>query len=176
TAYHLEVAAAALAIPRSNRRTIDKAKSRRGSDVSNPEPGGAERCRDPKKQAPVQDLSRRLSSRRLGGAGCRPRPAPSSPSSSRSSPCSPPLSTITGRLPSSLSSTSPSHNERNEDRIVKSHAVPHLVELLRSKKNNLRELATAAVLTLSASTPNKPTIATSGAVPLLVQILIAGSI
>ncbi|URE27323.1 U-box domain-containing protein [Musa troglodytarum] len=68
------------------------------------------------------------------------------------------------------------HNERNEDRIVKSHAVPHLVELLRSKKNNLRELATAAVLTLSASTPNKPTIATSGAVPLLVQILIAEAV
>lgn len=59
---------------------------------------------------------------------------------------------------------------------MKSRAVPHLVELLRPEKNNLRELATAAVLMLSASTPNKPTIATSGAVPLLVQILIAGSI
>ncbi|RRT48689.1 hypothetical protein B296_00020655, partial [Ensete ventricosum] len=64
----------------------------------------------------------------------------------------------------------------NKDKIVKSGAVPHLVELLRSGKNSLRELATAAVLTLSASTPNKPTIATSGAVPLLVEILISGSI
>lgn len=59
---------------------------------------------------------------------------------------------------------------------MKSGAVPHLVELLRSGKNSLRELATAAVLTLSASTPNKPTIVTSGAVPLLVQTLAAGSI
>lgn len=50
------------------------------------------------------------------------------------------------------------------------------MELLSSGKNGLRELATAAVLTLSASTPNKPTIVTSGAVPPLVQNLAAGSI
>lgn len=67
-------------------------------------------------------------------------------------------------------------NERNKDNIVKSGAVPYLVELLRSENSTIRELATAAVLTLSASTSNKPTIASSGAVPLLVQILISGSI
>ncbi|KAG1326716.1 U-box domain-containing protein 4 [Cocos nucifera] len=65
---------------------------------------------------------------------------------------------------------------RNKDKIVKSGAVPHLIELLRSENSSLRELATAAVLTLSASPSNKPTITSSGAVPLLVQILISGSI
>ncbi|KAG1364303.1 U-box domain-containing protein 14 [Cocos nucifera] len=64
---------------------------------------------------------------------------------------------------------------RNKDKIVNSGAVPHLIELLRSEISSLRELATAAVLTLSASPSNKPTITSSGAVPLLVQILISGS-
>ncbi|XP_072969210.1 U-box domain-containing protein 17-like [Typha angustifolia] len=67
-------------------------------------------------------------------------------------------------------------NERNKDTVVKSGALPHLVELLRSETSSLRELATAAALTLSASPSNQLTIATSGAVPYLVKILISGSI
>lgn len=59
---------------------------------------------------------------------------------------------------------------------MKSGAIPHLIELLKSENNNLRELATAAVLTLSASPSNRSTIIAAGAVPLLVQILISGSI
>ncbi|KAJ0988205.1 hypothetical protein J5N97_006561 [Dioscorea zingiberensis] len=67
-------------------------------------------------------------------------------------------------------------NERNKDKIVKTGAVPHLVELLRCENGGLRELATAAILTLSASDANKSILAASGVVPLLVQILISGSI
>lgn len=71
-------------------------------------------------------------------------------------------------------------NERNKVRIVTSGAIPPLVELLRfqnkNKNNSLRELATAAILTLSAAAPNKPTIVESGAAPLLVQILSCGSV
>ncbi|XP_052178895.1 U-box domain-containing protein 7 [Diospyros lotus] len=66
-------------------------------------------------------------------------------------------------------------NERNKIKIVTSGAIPHLVELLKSQDSSLRDLATAATLTLSAAEPNKPTIAASGAVPLLVQILSSGS-
>ncbi|KAH7684183.1 Armadillo-like helical-containing protein [Dioscorea alata] len=65
---------------------------------------------------------------------------------------------------------------RNKDKIVKTGAVPHLVELLRSENCGLRELATAAILTLSASDANKTIIAASGVVPLLVQILVSGGI
>ncbi|ONK68200.1 uncharacterized protein A4U43_C05F8740 [Asparagus officinalis] len=64
----------------------------------------------------------------------------------------------------------------NKEVIVKSGAIPCLIELLKSENNNLRDLATAAVLTLSASTSSRPTIIASGAVPLLVQTLISGSI
>lgn len=55
-------------------------------------------------------------------------------------------------------------------------ALPHLVNLLGSENNSLRELVTAAVLTLSASPSNKPAIATSGAIPLLANILRSGTI
>lgn len=65
---------------------------------------------------------------------------------------------------------------RNKEKIVSSGAVPLLVEILGSNNNTLRELATAAILTLSASKSNKPTIAASGAIPLLVNILTSGSI
>ncbi|CAL5403317.1 unnamed protein product [Camellia sinensis] len=67
-------------------------------------------------------------------------------------------------------------NERNKIRIVTSGAIPPLVELLKFQNSSLRELATAAILTLSAAEPNKPTIAASGAAPLLVQILSSGTI
>lgn len=67
-------------------------------------------------------------------------------------------------------------NQRNKEEIVKSGAIPPLIELLKNENSSLRELATASVLTLSASASNRPTISASGAVPLLVQILISGSI
>ncbi|XWS36677.1 hypothetical protein CRYUN_Cryun20dG0105800 [Craigia yunnanensis] len=66
-------------------------------------------------------------------------------------------------------------NERNKVNIVTAGAVP-LVELLKLQNSGLRELAAAAILTLSAAAPNKPTIAASGAAPLLVQILSSGSV
>lgn len=65
---------------------------------------------------------------------------------------------------------------RNKVKIVAAGAVPPLVDLLRFQNGSLRELATAAILTLSAAAPNKPTIAASGAAPLLVQILSSGSV
>lgn len=65
---------------------------------------------------------------------------------------------------------------RNKIKIVGAGAIPPLVELLRFQNGSLRELATAAILTLSAAPQNKPTIADSGAVPLLVQILSCGTV
>ncbi|KAF5741355.1 ARM repeat superfamily protein [Tripterygium wilfordii] len=67
-------------------------------------------------------------------------------------------------------------NERNKVNIVTAGAIPPLVELLNFQNSSLRELAAAAILTLSAAAPNKPKIAASGAAPLLVQILISGSV
>ncbi|KAI3928627.1 hypothetical protein MKW98_024228 [Papaver atlanticum] len=67
-------------------------------------------------------------------------------------------------------------NERNKVTIVTSGAVPSLVELLKSQNGHLRDLATAAILTLSSSPSNKPTIAISGAIPLLVQTLSSSSV
>ncbi|KAF5746184.1 ARM repeat superfamily protein [Tripterygium wilfordii] len=67
-------------------------------------------------------------------------------------------------------------NERNKVNIVTAGAISPLVELLNFENSNLRELAAAAILTLSAAAPNKPTIAASGAAPLLLQILISGSV
>ncbi|KAG8387153.1 hypothetical protein BUALT_Bualt03G0223600 [Buddleja alternifolia] len=67
-------------------------------------------------------------------------------------------------------------NQRNKIRIVTASAVPPLVELLKYQNDNLRELAAAAILSLSSAEPNKPTIVTSGAAPLLVQILCFGSV
>ncbi|KAK4369277.1 hypothetical protein RND71_013069 [Anisodus tanguticus] len=69
-----------------------------------------------------------------------------------------------------------SRNERNKIRIVASGAIPPLVELLKFQNGNLKELATAAILTLSAAATNKPTIAASGVAPLLVQILSSGTV
>ncbi|CAN4110115.1 unnamed protein product [Withania somnifera] len=69
-----------------------------------------------------------------------------------------------------------SRNERNKIRIVAFGAIPPLVELLKFQNGNLKELATAAILALSAAATNKPTIAASGVGPLLVQILISGTV
>lgn len=61
-------------------------------------------------------------------------------------------------------------------KIVTAGAVPPLVELLKFQSGTVRELATAAILTLSAAEPNKPIIAASGVTPYLVQILSSGSV
>lgn len=65
---------------------------------------------------------------------------------------------------------------RNKVKIVTDGVMPPLVELLKMQNSGIRELATAAILTLSAATSNKPIIAASGAGPLLVQILKSGSV
>nr|XP_008342249.2 U-box domain-containing protein 4 [Malus domestica] len=65
---------------------------------------------------------------------------------------------------------------RNKVKIVMAGAVPPLVELLKFQNGSLRDLATAAILTLSAAALNKPIIADSGAAPLLVEILSSGSV
>ncbi|XP_011100555.1 U-box domain-containing protein 4 [Sesamum indicum] len=67
-------------------------------------------------------------------------------------------------------------NQRNKIKIVTAGAVPPLVELLKYPNGNLRELAAAAVLSLSSAASNKPTIAASGAALLLVQVLCSGSV
>ncbi|KAK1324683.1 hypothetical protein QJS10_CPA01g01375 [Acorus calamus] len=54
-------------------------------------------------------------------------------------------------------------------------ALGPLIDFLQSNNSNLQEYATAAILTLSASATNKPTITAAGAVPLLVNILRDGS-
>lgn len=66
--------------------------------------------------------------------------------------------------------------DRNKVKIVTAGAIPPLVDLLKFQNGSLRELAAAAILTLSAAVPNKPAIAASGAAPLLVQILHSGSV
>eukprot|EP00249_Psilotum_nudum_P012704 c23933_g1_i1 orf=1133-2215(+) len=67
-------------------------------------------------------------------------------------------------------------DERNKIRIVNEGAIIPLVELLQSEDAALKEAAAAAILTLSASNANKPIIGVSGATPLLVEMLVSGSI
>ncbi|CAI0451529.1 unnamed protein product [Linum tenue] len=66
-------------------------------------------------------------------------------------------------------------DERNKSSIVEAGALEPITNFLQSSDPNLQEHATAALLTLSASTSNKPIITNSGAIPLLVQILRNGS-
>ncbi|KAL5726703.1 hypothetical protein ACHQM5_009721 [Ranunculus cassubicifolius] len=66
-------------------------------------------------------------------------------------------------------------DEKNKVTIIQSGALDPLISFLLSCNSNLREYATAAFLTLSASAFNKPTISASGAIPLLVDILRDGS-
>ncbi|KAK1393871.1 hypothetical protein POM88_012927 [Heracleum sosnowskyi] len=70
----------------------------------------------------------------------------------------------------------PTNVSLNKVSIAAAGAVPPLVELLNIQSGNLRELATAAILTLSSALPNKPIIVASGAAPLLVQILSSASL
>nr|TKW13052.1 hypothetical protein SEVIR_5G074900v2 [Setaria viridis] len=66
-------------------------------------------------------------------------------------------------------------DERNKTKIVDAGALEPLLGYLQSSDLNLQEYATAAVLTLSASSTNKPIISSSGAIPLLVKVLKEGN-
>ncbi|XP_068642843.1 U-box domain-containing protein 4-like [Aristolochia californica] len=66
-------------------------------------------------------------------------------------------------------------DESNKIKIVDAGALDPLICFLQSQYSTLQEYATAALLTLSASSINKPTISASGAIPLLVQVLIEGT-
>ncbi|EPS66357.1 hypothetical protein M569_08420, partial [Genlisea aurea] len=67
-------------------------------------------------------------------------------------------------------------HQRNKIRTVKAGAVPPLVQLLKYQDGNMRELAAAAILSLSSDESNKPVIVASGAAILLVHILNSGSV
>lgn len=58
--------------------------------------------------------------------------------------------------------------------IVDAGALDRIIGFLKSESSNLREYATAVLLTLSASTTTKPMIAAHGAIPLLVHMLQSG--
>ncbi|XP_008782362.1 U-box domain-containing protein 3 [Phoenix dactylifera] len=66
-------------------------------------------------------------------------------------------------------------DERNKIRIVDAGALEPLIGFLQSTNLCLQEYATAAILTLSASSINKPTISAAGAIPLLVKIVRDGN-
>ncbi|RLN25192.1 hypothetical protein C2845_PM07G04500 [Panicum miliaceum] len=63
----------------------------------------------------------------------------------------------------------------NKTKIVDAGALEPLLGYLQSSDLNLQEYATAALLTLSASSTNKPIISASGAIPLLVKVLKEGN-
>lgn len=64
---------------------------------------------------------------------------------------------------------------RNKTKILEAGALEPIISFLTSENSNLQEYATASLLTLSASTSNKPVIGASGAIPLLVETLRHGS-
>ncbi|PON81390.1 Beta-catenin [Trema orientale] len=66
-------------------------------------------------------------------------------------------------------------DEMNKTKIVEAGALEPIISFLTSESSNLQEYATASLLTLSASTNNKPVIGASGAIPLLVETLRRGS-
>ncbi|KAJ6853596.1 U-box domain-containing protein 4 isoform X1 [Iris pallida] len=66
-------------------------------------------------------------------------------------------------------------DESNKTKIIDAGALDPLVDFLRSPNSVLQENAAAALLTLSASSANKPAIASSVAVPRLVGVLDTGT-
>ncbi|GAB2300078.1 hypothetical protein Dimus_034119 [Dionaea muscipula] len=66
-------------------------------------------------------------------------------------------------------------DEQNKVSIVEAGALKLITRYLRSDSDSLQEYATASLLTLSASSVNKPIISLSGAIPLLVNVLEKGS-
>lgn len=65
---------------------------------------------------------------------------------------------------------------RNKINIVEAGALEPIISFLKSQDPNLQESATASLLTLSASSTNKPIISACGAIPLLAEILRNGSL
>ncbi|ERN04345.1 U-box domain-containing protein 4 [Amborella trichopoda] len=63
---------------------------------------------------------------------------------------------------------------RNKSKIIDAGALELLIDFLKSQSPNLREYATAALLTLSASPDKKTIVSASGAIPLLVEMLRKG--
>ncbi|KAF5747460.1 U-box domain-containing protein 4 [Tripterygium wilfordii] len=66
-------------------------------------------------------------------------------------------------------------DERNKINIIEAGALEPIISFLQSSNSNLQEYAAASLLTLSATTLNKPIISSSGAIPLLAEILRHGS-
>ncbi|KAH7850748.1 hypothetical protein Vadar_002474 [Vaccinium darrowii] len=66
-------------------------------------------------------------------------------------------------------------DETNKIDIVNAGALEPIISFLQLESSTLQEYATASILTLSASSVNKPIIGDSGAIPLLVDILRCGS-
>ncbi|GMH30618.1 hypothetical protein Nepgr_032461 [Nepenthes gracilis] len=66
-------------------------------------------------------------------------------------------------------------DEENKVSIVAAGALEPITRFLQTDSTSLREYSTAALLTLSASSVNKPIISASGATPLLVKVLGNGS-
>ncbi|KAJ6396461.1 hypothetical protein OIU77_021486 [Salix suchowensis] len=66
-------------------------------------------------------------------------------------------------------------DEKNKISIVEAGALEPIISFLQSQNSILQEYATASLLTLSASTINKPVIGACGAIPLLVEILRNGN-
>ncbi|CAK9150633.1 unnamed protein product [Ilex paraguariensis] len=66
-------------------------------------------------------------------------------------------------------------DETNKTSIVEAGALEPIISFLQSENSNLQEHATVSLLTLSASSVNKPIISASGAIPLLVKVLGHGS-
>lgn len=64
---------------------------------------------------------------------------------------------------------------RNKASIISAGALEPIICFLQSENVNLQEVATAALLTLSASSVTKPIISASGVIPLLVGVLRHGS-
>ncbi|RCV24330.1 hypothetical protein SETIT_5G076100v2 [Setaria italica] len=88
-----------------------------------------------------------------------------------------PASSAAGPVHVALRSAPPVNRPRdwNKTKIVDAGALEPLLGYLQSSDLNLQEYATAAVLTLSASSTNKPIISSSGAIPLLVKVLKEGN-
>ncbi|KAL9253247.1 U-box domain-containing protein, partial [Drosera capensis] len=66
-------------------------------------------------------------------------------------------------------------DEKNKVSIVAAGALKPIIGFLQADNGSLQEHAAASLLTLSASSVNKPIIGVSGAIPLLVNILEQGS-
>lgn len=67
-------------------------------------------------------------------------------------------------------------DEKNKISIIDAGALDPIIDFLQSDNSTLQDHATASLLTLSASSVNKPIISAAGVIPLLVEILRHGNI